>query len=618
MSIPRERSLSEGDRNNVPTLCRWRLRNFKSVREADIELAPLTVIVGANSAGKSTLLQSIRVAAQAAASDSEYFPLNGEQIRVGTFDETRYSGAKAGDEPMEIGAQFYLGAAPYRPAPKSYGPSYLSRRRPRRPRDNPQAAVLDWVLTLSGTPANQSASTNIIGIATAALVAGEPNSALRAQASEDSAVYSFGHELHYTGSVSENEGPVTDLTDLNVRGGFPYAYLFTEPLADLLFWTWYEVRLAAMRANLPRGATTNSRQLWLQDAAASDPADSALDTDEIVERILDDLRTVLTDYPEIFETPAAYRHLHIRLREITDAKQWRLDSDWPRTQLAEIYERVIVALDLGDRRGPRVSMLPDLLDDSITEARDFLATRVQHLGPLRMDPQVVYRSSPTANPGFIGAKGEYTASVLENSGHQHVISVPLPGRARASDTTTLLKAVNLWAAHLGIGDGFSTEDRGRLGLQLSVRPVDANLDLDLTSVGTGVSQVLPVLVMCLQAPPGSLLLIEQPELHLNPAVQQKLADFLLAIAASGRQLLVETHSDYLITRLRLRTAKDPTEDTRNRIAIIFAEREGGQTSYTAVKPAADGSMENWPAGFFDEAANDSQALMEALLNRADR
>ncbi|WP_162528596.1 AAA family ATPase [Mycolicibacterium sp. CBMA 361] len=97
--------------------------------------------------------------------------------------------------------------------------------------------------------------------------------------------------------------------------------------------------------------------------------------------------------------------------------------------------------------------------------------------------------------------------------------------------------------------------------------MDANLDLDLTSVGTGVSQVLPVLVMCLQAPPGSLLLIEQPELHLNPAVQQKLADFLLAIAASGRQLLVETHSDYLITRLRLRTAKDPTEDTRNRIAI---------------------------------------------------
>jgi predicted ATPase len=124
--------------------------------------------------------------------------------------------------------------------------------------------------------------------------------------------------------------------------------------------------------------------------------------------------------------------------------------------------------------------------------------------------------------------------------------------------------------------------------------------------------------MCLQAPPGSLLLIEQPELHLNPAVQQRLADFLLAVVASGRQLVVETLSDYLVTRLRRRTAEDLTGMVRSRIALVFAERHDGATTYKAVKPAADGSMMDWPKGFFDEAAEDSKALLEALLGSLER
>lgn len=611
-------AVPEADGPEHLSLRRWRLRNFKSVCAADVELAPLTVVVGANSAGKSTLLQSIRVAAQAAASDGEFFPLNGEQIRVGTFDETRFSGAKDNDEPIAMGGQFHLGTTSYRTVPMGFGAGYQTRRRMRRPRENPQPTYMDWDVTLSGAPTNQTASANITGVDTSAFVAGELQTRLEAKSSRRTTMYSFGHQLHYEGEVFDRDEAPIDVTDVNIRGGFPQTYLYTEPLADILFWTWYEVRQAAMRANLPRGTTSSSRQQWLRDTELSSEREPAPDTEEVVERIIEDLRTVLEDAGDLLDTPSAQRHLQIRLRELTDAKKWRLDSDWPRTQLVEIYERVTTALNLADRRGPKVSGLPDLLEEAISEARDFLTTRVQHLGPLRMDPQVVYRSSPTANPGFIGAKGEYTASVLETSGHQRIQNFPRPDvKGSIPPRPTLLQAVNIWAAHLGIGDGFSTEDRGRLGLQLSVRPSDVNMDLDLTSVGTGVSQILPVLVMCLQAPPGSLLLIEQPELHLNPAVQQRLADFLLAIAASGRQLLVETHSDYLVTRLRRRTAEDPTGRTRERIALIFAERQDGSTTYKAVKPAPDGSMTDWPSGFFDEAAKDSRALLEALIDRVE-
>ncbi|MDJ0004836.1 AAA family ATPase [Rhodococcus fascians] len=611
--------MSESVWHDGLTLRRWRLRNFKSVQHADVELAPLTVIVGANSAGKSTLLQSIRVAAQAATSNSEFLPLNGEQIRVGTFDETRFSGAREADNPIVLGGQFHFGSESYSTVAPGYGSGHFPRRRFRRQREHGQDTFIDWDLTLMGAPKQQSASTNIVGIEVSAFVTSELHSSLHAERSATPTSSYFGHEYQYEGTVTEAAGEPIELTDLNLRGGFPIRYMYTEPLADILFWAWYEGRQAAMRANLPRDASARTRERWLNEDAkkTSDESGPMPGTAEVVDAITADLRSILDDLQDVLQTPNAQRMLYIRVRELADAREWRLDSDWPRTQLAEIYQQVTERLGLGDRRGPKLASLPDLLDSTVSESRDFLANRVQHLGPLRMDPQVVYRSSPTANPGFIGAKGEYTASVLETGGDQRIQNPPvLPDGKRSSQT--LLKAVNSWAAHLGIGDGFSTEDSGRLGLQLSVRPSDVNLDLDLTSVGTGVSQILPVLVMCLQAPPGSLLLIEQPELHLNPAVQQRLADFLLAVASSGRQLIVETHSDYLITRLRRRTAEDQTDLNQERITIIFAERHDGATTYKGVRPASDGSMADWPSGFFDESAQDSQALMEALIERAEK
>jgi predicted ATPase len=327
-----------------------------------------------------------------------------------------------------------------------------------------------------------------------------------------------------------------------------------------------------------------------------------------------DLRDVIGDDPRSVASYTAQRQINVQLRNMILSRGQTVV--WSQEQLPRVYERVVGQLSVA-MTGARAFGLPELLDEAIDDARHFLATRVQHLGPLRMDPQVVYQSSPVANPGFIGAKGEYSASVLQASGRERLHEVPMPPGSEGPRLPTLLDAVNQWAAFLGIGEEFHTTDQGKIGLQMSVRQPGVDMDLDLTSVGTGVSQLLPVLVMCLQAPPGSLLLIEQPELHLNPAVQQRLADFLLAIARSGRQLLIETHSDFLVTRLRLRTAEDQSGQVQDQIALVFAERRDGATTYEVVKPALDGSIADWPRGFFDEAARDSFELLRAVLDKND-
>jgi predicted ATPase len=124
--------------------------------------------------------------------------------------------------------------------------------------------------------------------------------------------------------------------------------------------------------------------------------------------------------------------------------------------------------------------------------------------------------------------------------------------------------------------------------------------------------------MCLQAQRGDVVLIEQPELHLHPAPQQALGDFLLAMSMSGRQIIVETHSEYLINRLRFRMAQDDTETVTDLVKIIYAERKKGSTEFRPIKPNAYGSFDDWPDDFFDQAPKETEAILRAAMAKRKR
>jgi len=168
---------------------------------------------------------------------------------------------------------------------------------------------------------------------------------------------------------------------------------------------------------------------------------------------------------------------------------------------------------------------------------------------------------------------------------------------------------------MGLIDAVTPKDQDRYGIELLVRPQGVNRELNLRNVGVGISQVLPVVVLSLLAEPGSLLLFEQPELHLHPLGQQALADFFLALMRSGRQVLLETHSDHLVSRLRRRVAEDETDELASRLGFIFAERDDAATTYRRVEANAFGGLNNWPAGFMDQAASESALIVEAALRK---
>ena len=133
-------------------------------------------------------------------------------------------------------------------------------------------------------------------------------------------------------------------------------------------------------------------------------------------------------------------------------------------------------------------------------------------------------------------------------------------------------------------------------------------------VGIGVSQVLPVLVSA-YAYKDKLLAIEQPEIHLHPALQTELGDVLLksALADGGNTFLVETHSEHLILRI-LRRIRETTDGELpegapavrpEQVAVLYVqpERDGTEVLYIPITP--DGEFERrWPNGFFAERAEE--------------
>ena len=183
-------------------------------------------------------------------------------------------------------------------------------------------------------------------------------------------------------------------------------------------------------------------------------------------------------------------------------------------------------------------------------------------------------------------------------------------------TRSLEAAVVDWLQYLGVAESVQSRDRGKFGYELKVNVSGCNQSHDLTHVGVGVSQVLPILVASLLAEPDTTLVFEQPELHLHPKVQTLLADFFLSMTVLGKQCIVETHSEYLINRLRFRTAaageKNPWISA---LKVYFVERPPEGSTFREVKINEYGAVMDWPDGFFDQSQQEAEAILRAAAKK---
>lgn len=131
-----------------------------------------------------------------------------------------------------------------------------------------------------------------------------------------------------------------------------------------------------------------------------------------------------------------------------------------------------------------------------------------------------------------------------------------------------------------------------------------------SNIGYGLTYAFPILVAGLLAKKGQILIIDSPEAHLHPMGQSRIGYFLSVVAASGVQIIIETHSDHILNGIRLSVSqsKIPNED----VAIhFFTTKTHSDQKETFIRsPIVDqkGNLSEWPDGFFDQSDKDLAKL----------
>lgn len=248
-------------------------------------------------------------------------------------------------------------------------------------------------------------------------------------------------------------------------------------------------------------------------------------------------------------------------------------------------------------------------------------SRIRYLGPLRETPKRQYIFSGGI-PGDVGRRGELAVDALIASRLAGTRVSRGKTRTRRMTSIPVEQLVAEWLRELGLIHSFEVEtldDRQTL-YRVSVRKNAHSVPVLLTDVGFGVSQVLPVLVLLAYAQPGDTVILEQPEIHLHPAVQAGLADVVLEAAlARGVQVILESHSEHFLSRLQRRIAeRDLVRGLlvgREDVALYFCDSTAGESRLSELLVDTSGGITNWPKDFFGDPLGDPVAMVEAAAKR---
>ena len=244
-------------------------------------------------------------------------------------------------------------------------------------------------------------------------------------------------------------------------------------------------------------------------------------------------------------------------------------------------------------------------------AYENLMDSIYYLGPLREYPRRDYQWAGSG-PNDVGQRGERTIdAILAATARKETRSLGFRKRRKSFQ-----EMIAYWLLELGLIREFHLEEiaSGTNLYRAIVRASLSSVQTTLSDVGFGVSQVLPALVLLYYVPEGSTVLMEQPEIHLHPAVQSGLADVMLNVAeVRNVQIIVESHSEHLMRRLQRRVAeqKASSEDVK----LYFVSSKRGQAHISDLVLNEWGEIENWPENFFGDEMGEIAAITEASLRR---
>lgn len=227
-----------------------------------------------------------------------------------------------------------------------------------------------------------------------------------------------------------------------------------------------------------------------------------------------------------------------------------------------------------------------LLPDSFIDSEQYM--RLRHMGretvllaPIRSKPQRIYHVGTNAR----NCEGSHVPQLLHEA-----------SSSRSKSDVEVIKFLEEFGKDSGLYEKITSRAvrlQGSRSFELIVEKNGSKRTL--LDVGYGVSQVLPILYETAVADMNEIILVEQPEVHLHPSVQAALGTLFTKSISIHQILVVETHSDYLVDRIRLHVRRG--EISPNDVGIMYLELHEGQTKLHHIELDNKGHFVNPPASF---------------------
>ena len=231
-----------------------------------------------------------------------------------------------------------------------------------------------------------------------------------------------------------------------------------------------------------------------------------------------------------------------------------------------------------------------------------------HVPGIRNRPERQYKI--TGTDSVIGTFDNYSASIVYNwqSINENINGYKLSNLIKYLSDFSLTGVI--------IADKISDTAVSLKVSPLPSKSVPQKQLVDISDVGYGVSQVLPVLVALIEAKEGQMVYIEQPELHLHPNAQYLLAQPFVDAVNRGVNVVMETHSSILL--LAIQTAVANGELDPDKVSLNWFERnpDTGFSTHTIGQLGSDGGFGEWPVDFDDVELKAARMFIEAQNRKA--
>ncbi len=227
---------------------------------------------------------------------------------------------------------------------------------------------------------------------------------------------------------------------------------------------------------------------------------------------------------------------------------------------------------------------------------------INYLSCHRVGPLTMYRKDMTVNDR-VGINGEYAVAYLNRHREEPLENELCKNRSNM----TLMGQVNHWLKFIAEAEINTSDITGTDYVRASYN-VNSLTELRPSNIGAGISYLVSVIIMCLASEKGSFLIVENPEIHLHPSAQAKLCEFFYFIGESGRQILIETHSDHVFNGFRAGVVSQSMDSEKLNVLFTYTE-EDLVTKVMEVKIGRYGRIENQRKDLFDQFDIDMRRMV---------